>query len=233
MASTNNALKPDTAAQDQDAGEATGDTAHTRSEAEHSIGDDEPHPANQSPDHSVGVDDPDSDAPPPPDNNGPTGTWRRRPKKGWVAAFLSAALVVGAGYEGWMLYQQHVKTVATEQALQAARSYAATLTSIDTNAIDQNFTSVLEGATGEFKEMYAKSSGQLRQLLIDNKATAHGTVIDAAVKSANDNRVEVLLFVDQTVSNLAVPDPRIDRSRIRMTMQKVDDKWLASSVELP
>ena len=39
-------------------------------------------------------------------------------------------------------------------------------------------------------------------------------------------------FVDQSVSNTTVPDPRIDRSRIKMTMEKVDGQWRASKVEL-
>jgi Mce-associated membrane protein len=158
--------------------------------------------------------------------------WTRRALR-WVAAVAVAAVVAVAGWLGWLVYQQHQKDVAAEQALDAATKYAVVLTSIDTNALDQNFTEVLDGSTGEFKDMYAKSSTQLRQLLVDNKAAAHGTVIDAAVKSATKDKVEVLLFVDQSVSNLAVPDPRIDRSRIKMTMEKVDGRWLASKVELP
>lgn len=151
----------------------------------------------------------------------------------WVAAILVGVVVAVAAWEGWMLYQQHQKDVAAEQALDAATKYAVVLTSIDTNALDQNFTEVLDGSTGEFKDMYAKSSTQLRQLLVDNKASAHGVVIESAVKSATKDKVEVLLFVDQSVSNLAVPDPRVDRSRIKMTMEKVDGRWLASKVELP
>ena len=151
----------------------------------------------------------------------------------WVAAVAVGVLVAVAAWEGWLLYQQHEKDVAAEQALDAATKYAVVLTSIDTNALDQNFDEVLNGSTGEFKDMYTKSSTQLRQLLVDNKAAAHGVVIDAAVKSVTTDKVEVLLFVDQSVSNLAAPDPRIDRSRIKMTMEKVDGRWLASKVELP
>ena len=151
----------------------------------------------------------------------------------WVAAVAVGVVVAVAAWEGWLLYQQHEKDVAAEQALDAATKYAVVLTSIDTNALDQNFDEVLNGSTGEFKDMYTKSSTQLRQLLVDNKAAAHGVVIDAAVKSVTTDKVEVLLFVDQSVSNLAAPDPRIDRSRIKMTMEKVDGRWLASKVELP
>lgn len=151
----------------------------------------------------------------------------------WAAAAVLAVVLTGSGYEGWLLFQHHQKEVAAAQALAAAKKYVLTLTSVDTNAIDKNFTDVLDGSTGEFKDMYTKSSAQLRQTLIDNKAAAHGSVIEAAVQSATDNKVDVVLFVDQSVSNGAAPAPQLDRSRVRMTMEKVDGRWLASKVELP
>ncbi|GAB4994054.1 hypothetical protein MAHJHV58_39810 [Mycobacterium avium subsp. hominissuis] len=92
---------------------------------------------------------------------------------------------------------------------------------------------MLGGATGEFKDTYTKASVQLRQLLIDNKATAHGTVVDSAIQSQSRNRVVVLLMVDQTVSNTVRPDGRVDRSRMKITMENVGGRWLASKVELP
>lgn len=151
----------------------------------------------------------------------------------WVAAAVLVAVLAGAGYEGWVLYQHHQEDVAADQALEAAKSFTLALTTVDPNAIDQNFTDVLDGATGEFKDMYTQASEQLRQALIENKAAAHGTVIESAVKSATKNKVEVVLFVDQSVSNAAVEGPQLDRSRIVITMEKVDGRWLASKLEMP
>lgn len=151
----------------------------------------------------------------------------------WAAIAVLAVVLAGAGYEGWLVFQHHQKDVAAAQALDAAKKYITTLTSVDTNAIDKNFADVLDGSTGEFKDMYTKSSAQLRQTLIDNKAAAHGSVIDAAVQSATEDKVDVVLFVDQSVSNGAAPAPQLDRSRVKMTMEKVDGRWLASRVELP
>jgi Mce-associated membrane protein len=157
---------------------------------------------------------------------------RRRPSR-WLAAGVLVAALAAVGWESWSLFQQHLKDAAAAQAIAAATKYALTLTSFDANAIDKNVTDVLDGATGEFKDMYTQSSAQLRQVLMDNKAAAHGSVIEAAVKSASENTVEVVLFVDQSVSNAVAPQPQLDRSRVRMTMQKVDGRWLASKVELP
>ncbi len=158
--------------------------------------------------------------------------WPRRFRVGAVVAIFIAALGA-SGFLGWQQWQQHQVSRAGEQARQTAVDYAQVLTSIDSNKVDENFAQVLDGATGEFKDMYSQSSVQLRQLLIDNKASAHGVVVESAVQSATKDKVVVLLFVDQSVSNTNVPDPRIDRSRIKMTMENVDGRWRAAKVELP
>ncbi|MCV7177409.1 tetratricopeptide repeat protein [Mycolicibacterium sphagni] len=161
----------------------------------------------------------------------------QQPRRPWLRRVLLGALIAAllgvSGFLGWQVWQQRQIAAASHDAQEAAVHYAQVLTSIDSNNVDQNFTEVLNGATGEFKDMYSQSSAQLRQLLVDNKATAHGVVIDSAVKSASENQVVVLLFVDQTVANKSAPDPRIDRSRVKMTMDKVDGAWRASKVELP
>ena len=150
-----------------------------------------------------------------------------------IAAVVLVAVLAFAGYAGWQLYQHHQVDVAAEQALDAAEEFALTLTTINPNAVDANITEVLEGSTGEFNDLYQKSSAQLRQVLIDNEAAAQGVVIDSAVKSATKNRVEVVLFIDQVVSNATAPEPQLDRSRVVMTMEKVGDRWLAAKVDLP
>ena len=150
---------------------------------------------------------------------------------GVTAAYLTVFDL--AGGLGWQLWQQHRVDAAAVAGHRAAVDYAEALTSIDSNRVDDDFAAILNGATGDFKDTYTKASTQLRQLLIDNKASAQGKVVDSAVQSEATDKVVVLLMVDQTVTNTTRPDPRVDRSRMKMTMQKVDGRWLASKVELP
>ncbi|WP_245549302.1 hypothetical protein [Nocardia exalbida] len=150
-----------------------------------------------------------------------------------VTAAVAVAAIAAAAVLGWQLKKERDVDAAAAAGLSAARSYAMTLTSVDSGTLDRDFAAVLDGATGEFRDMYTRSSGQLRQLLLENKATGKGTVLDAAVKSATETKVEVLLFIDQTVTNSASADPRVDRSRVEMTMELVGGRWLASRVYLP
>jgi Mce-associated membrane protein len=145
----------------------------------------------------------------------------------YVCAFSVAAVL------GWQLWREHTVSAAGEAAKHAAINYAQVLTSIDSDKVDQNFADVLNGATGDFKDKYTKASVQLRQLLIDNKAAAHSVVVESAIQSETKDKVVVLLMIDQTVTHAARPDGRVDRNRMKITMVKVDGRWLASEVELP
>lgn len=163
---------------------------------------------------------------------GDVASGRRRLRIAGITAMYAAAVALAGGL-GWPLWQQHRLDAAATAGQRAAVDYAQVLTSIDSNNVDDGFAAVLNGATGEFKDTYTKASVQLRQLLIDNKATAQGTVVDSAIQSRSTDQVVVLLMVDQRITNTARPDPRVDRSRMKMTMRKVEGRWLTSRVELP
>lgn len=162
----------------------------------------------------------------------PARRWKRFARIALVAAVYAGAVGLAGGL-GWKLWDERTVREAGQAAQRTAINYAQVLTSIDANQVDQNFSAVLDGATGEFKDTYTKASMQLRQLLVDNKATAHGTVVDSAIQSQGKTKVVVLLMVDQTVSNATRPDGRVDRSRMKITMENVGGRWLASKVELP
>jgi len=148
-----------------------------------------------------------------------------------VVLLLVAA--TAAGVLGWKLQEARAVENAAREAADVARTYAVTLTSVSADDLEGDFGAVLDGATGEFEKMYTESSEQLRQLLIDNQAHAEGVVVDSGIKSATRTKVEVLLFIDQSVTNALVTEPRLDRSRVAMTMELVDGRWLASEVVLP
>lgn len=151
----------------------------------------------------------------------------------WIVAVAMVAVLACAGSEGWLLFQRHQKDVAAQQALAAAEKYVVTLTSVDSDTLDKHVADVLDGSTGEFNDNYAKTArGQHGQHVVNNKVRTHGRVVESAVKSATTSKVQVLLMVDQSVSSLATPEPQIDRSRIKMNMQKIDGRWLVSRVEL-
>ncbi|MFD6197330.1 DUF3329 domain-containing protein [Mycobacteriaceae bacterium NPDC060252] len=156
-------------------------------------------------------------------------TWVRYAAFGAVAAILVGALVF-SGVVGWKVWQQHQIDAAGEQAQAIAVPYTEILTSVESDNIDENFRQILNGATGKFKDDFTQASIQLRQLLIDNKSGAQGKVVNSAIESKSTDKVVILMMVDQSVKNVNVRDQRIDKNRMKITMVKIDGRWLASDL---
>lgn len=148
-----------------------------------------------------------------------------------LAVLLVAALAAAIVF-GWLLLSRSDDQGAREEALATARSYAVTVTSYDYQELDENFADGLDGATGEWRDKYSGASEKLKALITKAKATATGEVVAAGVKSASEDRAEVLLFVDQEVTNAVAKKPQVDRNRILMSLEKHDDRWLVSSLKL-
>lgn len=162
-------------------------------------------------------------------------TWRRRLPRP-VTTVLIVLLVIaitGCVVFGSKFRTLHNREDAGRAASAAAKDYAVALTSIDYTHLDADTATVLDGATGEFEDMYRQSAAQLKPVLLQAKSVSKGRVVAASVQSESENRAVIMLFVDAEITNVTNPQPRLDRNRLLMTMDRVNGRWLASKVELP
>ncbi len=121
---------------------------------------------------------------------------------------------------------------ARRGAVSAATSYAVDLTTYDHTRLEADFAKVLDNSTGAFRSEYTAASASLRDLIAKFKATATGKVLETAVVSSDIDKATILLFVDQTVSNANSKTPRVDRSRMKMGLEKQGGRWLISALDL-
>ncbi|WP_445189055.1 hypothetical protein ACTXG6_18465 [Pseudonocardia sp. Cha107L01] len=157
----------------------------------------------------------------------------RLPLPAAIGVAVVLVLAVAAAVTFGLLLQRRVATDrAGAEALATAKAYAVTVTSYDYQNLDRNFADVLDGATGEFKDQYTGASQTLRQLIANAKATAKGNVLGAGISSESPEQVEVVVFVDQTITNAATAQPRVDRNRVIMTLTPHDGRWLVGKLEL-
>ncbi|HVV14091.1 hypothetical protein [Amycolatopsis sp.] len=70
------------------------------------------------------------------------------------------------------------------------------------------------------------------QLIQQYQATSQGSVLDAAVTEADDQHAVVLAFVDQSIRNTNLKDPRIDRSRMRLSLVRANGEWRLDEITL-
>lgn len=157
----------------------------------------------------------------------------RRARK-WLVGAGAAVVVVGAGFQSWLLIDQHRDRAAGRAALFAAESYAVTLTTADPASIDDQIHAVIDGSTGDFHDRYTKNSADLRAMMLANKVSTTGSVVDSAVKSADSRHATVLLLVRQSFTTPAMEDEPVDSSTdvtgMTMLLDHVDGRWLVSEI---
>ena len=133
-----------------------------------------------------------------------------------------------------IVYQRDRDIEREAAALAAAERLAGYLTSYDSDSIDEDFRRVTARATGEFAKDFEAESARVRPTIEQYDVTAEGIVREAAVQklSRDGQMATVLLFIDQRVRTSASPDPRTDKNRIVMTVQRLQGEWFISRVRV-
>src|SRR6266568_3406645 len=91
---------------------------------------------------------------------------RRLRRQAALLVMLVIVMALLATVFGWKLETRDEVDAASRQAMTAAQQYAVALTSIDYEHIDNDFATITNGATGNFKDMYSQSATQLKPLLV-------------------------------------------------------------------
>lgn len=128
---------------------------------------------------------------------------RRAPVLAGVAVVLAAALLVGAV----VLLVSSLRTSSTasegaqrDTALEAARTIANTLTTVDGTDVAGTLTSWDAVVTGPLAQEFANSRAQLEQRATQGQASVTSTVANAALTEIDDQAgtAAALIFVDAT-----------------------------------
>ena len=149
----------------------------------------------------------------------------------WAAIAVIVCALTAAAAQGWQWDQQRRLEMARQQALAAARQTTVNFVTISAATVDRDLQRVADGATGDFKDEFTRSMPQVRAAVVENKVDSHGTVLRAAVVSADRSSAVVLVAVDATVRNVNAPDGRLAHYRIRVNLATVGDAWLVSTLE--
>jgi Mce-associated membrane protein len=172
----------------------------------------------------------------------PVGTRRHRRKRitarparrrltVWAAIVVIVCALTATAVQGWQWDQQRRLETARQQALAAARQTTVNFVTISAASVDRDLRRVADGATGDFKDEFTRSMPQVRAAVVENKVDSQGTVLRAAVVSADRTNAVVLVAVDATVRNVNAPDGRLAHYRIRVNLALVEDAWLVSTLE--
>ena len=144
-----------------------------------------------------------------------------------VLALLAAGALVGAV----KLRDASQRDDGRAAAVGAARQEALNLTSIDGRDIDADLKRVQDGATGGFAKDFSQRAKDLKSVLTENEVIAEGHVIEAAIVRGDGDTATVLVVVDSTVKNKAVPSGRANTYRMQLDLERHGSRWLTSALQ--
>jgi Mce-associated membrane protein len=152
----------------------------------------------------------------------------------WRATLFGLAMVVVlAGPVGWLgfrVYQSHQAQAQRSQFLQVARQGALSLTTIDWQHAEADVHRILDGATAEFYDDFAKRSQPFIEVLKQTQAKTVGTITEAGLKSETTDSAQALVAVLVQTSNAGESEQVPRAWRMRINVQKVGDQVKVSNV---
>ena len=167
------------------------------------------------------------------DASGEAGAPTGRGRAGRViAGLVIVALLVATCVLGYLLWLEQRQDALRQSAADEASRLVVQLATYDHTDVDGHLDSVVSEATPGFAERYTEVSEGLRELLASGEGTSSGTVVNAATESVDGDTAVVLVFLDQQVTNVTVPDGRVDSSRMLVTVQRDGDRWLLDDAQL-
>ena len=170
----------------------------------------------------------DAEGAPDPPAREPMSAVRRAMLLGLV---MTVALAVLVGWLGFRAHQSELEQAQRGQFLQVARQGALNLTTIDWQKAESDVQRILDGATGQFYDDFAKRSQPFVDVVKKAKSTTVGTITGAGLESQTADSAQVLVAVTVTTSNVGAPQPDPHAWRIRISVQKVGDQAKVSNVE--
>jgi Mce-associated membrane protein len=126
---------------------------------------------------------------------------------------------------------RHALDSARRDAVTAATDSLATVLSYDYRHLDRDFARSEAQLTPGFKGKYDQTIADgVRPLAGKYKVVVTAQVTAAAPVQGDADRVVVLAFVSQTVTNTQLTAPRLDRPRMNVTMVHKGDRWLIGDI---
>ncbi|QDQ89937.1 hypothetical protein FND50_03505 [Rhodococcus sp. WB9] len=75
-------------------------------------------------------------------------------------------------------------------------------------------------------------ASNLRDMIVRYQATSSAQIVQAGPASGDQDAADVLVFLDQTVTNSNSPDPRVDRNRMQLSLVRGGGGWKLANVQL-
>ncbi|BAH55890.1 MULTISPECIES: hypothetical protein [Rhodococcus] len=155
-------------------------------------------------------------------------TWSSRKRTLLVAGLgvLAVAVTVGSVTLTIRAHEGRSQEDTRQQALTQAAQLVPDILSYDFNTVDDHFTGSLEHLGGEFRTQFESVS---KDVIIPSakqrQVVTSATVVESSVVSASADAATVLMFLNQSTTSTDSPAPKLDGSRVQVSLHRDGDSW--------
>jgi Mce-associated membrane protein len=148
-----------------------------------------------------------------------------------VLPAVALLLAICAGYLKWTDNSVRDNGIARVESVQAAKDSTIALLSYKPDTVEQQLTAARDLLSGDFRDSYTSLTNDVVIPGAKQKQiSAVATVPAIASVSADPRHAVVLVFVNQTVV-VGQTAPTDTASSVRVTLDKVGDRWLISKFD--
>lgn len=146
-----------------------------------------------------------------------------------AAAGLVAAVVLGVS--GYQLWQQDKTEQARTDAMSTASRTVSAMFTYEPATVDTELPRAADNLTESFRAEYLKLIEQaIAPGAKEKQLTVKATTQAEGVVSADAEKAVVLLYLNQLTTSKDAPEGSTSGSRVRVSLDKADDRWLVSQV---
>lgn len=137
-----------------------------------------------------------------------------------VGTVVVVALAALAGWLGFRAYESRQAEQLQKLLVGVGRQGAINLTTIDAAEAEKDVQRILDSATDQFYDDFAKRSQPFIEVVKQAQSKSVGTVTEAGLESVSGEEGQVLVAVTVQTSNRGAPEQQPRAWRMRLTVKK-------------
>lgn len=155
-----------------------------------------------------------------------------------LTVLLLVLVVLAAAACGWALWhdRQHTpqahgaisSTGARTGGMVAAARITGTALSYRWSSLDRDTRAAEALMTPAFGQQYARTMARVRSQTLRDRITVRAKVVATSVVRASEQEVQALVFVDQVTTARGSRQPRVDQTRVLVTLTRGAGDWQLS-----
>lgn len=161
----------------------------------------------------------------------------RGARRNFVAIVIAVALIASAGVAAGLYFGQYrqdreTNAAAANVALDSAKNGTVALLSYSPETLEKDFANAKSNLTGDFLSYYTQFTEQIvTPAAKEKQVKTSASVVRAAVTELHPDSAIVLLFINQVTTSKENPDGAFAASSVKVSMKKIDGRWLISAFD--